>query len=194
MHSTEYDPNPLLSLSKRRRRTSASISTEERRLSQNQCVFSPEPTQESNVKDMAIFENKELETIDSEVHRERKRLKKRKRDKLKQKLLHDDKKKKRKHKCLETHCKHRKHHKKHRKHKKHHHCVDLPLAEDKNENVPNVESFEDTTETNDTEEFPEYQIVMNPEDEVTMDDIIEANKTKVKKFAFIGHYLFITFT
>lgn len=155
-------------------------------MSQSQRVPSPELTQEQKIaENVAIVENKEMEQVNLEIHRERKRLKKRKRDKLKQKLLHDDKKRRKRHRCLDANCKHRKHHKKHRKHKKHHHTVDVPVVEEKPSIEPNIEEFEDNTnETNETEEFPEYQIVANPEDEVTMDDIIEADKSKVKICSF----------
>lgn len=164
----EYDPNPLQSLSKRRRRTSTSVSTEERRPSL------PEPsTVEPELP--TVKENKEQ--IDPDVYRERKRLKKRKRDKLKQKLLHTDKKKKKKHKCESSDCKHRKHHKKHRKHKKHHHSKEVVEKEEDKVEVLNggaEEEEENSTETNESEELP------NPEDEVTMDDIIESNNKKDK--------------
>lgn len=172
---TEYDPNPLLSLSKRRRRASTSVSTEERRLS----VPAPSPMeQEVKAKELAsVRETTEAEQVDPELYRERKRLKKRKREKK----LHEDKKKKKKHKCVETQCKHKKHHKKHKKHKKHHHSKEIveETVEITDEVLNGVEEEEENcTEINEPEEC---QIVANPEDEVTMDDIIESrNKTKVK--------------
>lgn len=105
-------------------------------------------------------------------------MKKRKRDKLKQKLLHADKKKKKKHKCESSDCKHRKHHKKHRKHKKHHHSKEVVEKEEEKAEVFNGEAEEEeeenSTETNESEELA------NPEDEVTMDDIIESNNKKDK--------------
>lgn len=121
--------------------------------------------------------------IDPDLYRERKRLKKRKREKLKQKLLHEEKKKKKKHKCVDSHCKHKKHHKKHRKHKKHHHSKEVVEEQEKIEAFNGEEAEENSTETNDTE-FSEYQIVPNPEDEVTMDDIIESKKSKVRSSRF----------
>lgn len=163
----EYDPNPLLSLSKRRRRTSTSVSTEERRLSQS--VPSPLAL-EPKMNELPGVQ----EVEGAEAHRERKRLKKRKREKLKKKLLHEERHRK-KHKCLETHCKHRKHHKKHRKHKKRHHSKEVVEEKDSGIQIPE-EMEEISTESNDTEDFPEYQIIANPEDEVTMDDIIKAGK------------------
>lgn len=62
-------------------------------------------------------------------HKDRKKVKKHRKDKIKRQSSDDDpnsieytKKKKKKHKCCEEHCKHRKHHKKHhRKHRKRHH-------------------------------------------------------------------------
>ncbi|KAF5296495.1 hypothetical protein FQR65_LT01484 [Abscondita terminalis] len=183
----EYDPNPLLSLSKRKRRISASVSIEERRLSQClSSVSSPppsinEPKKEREVeKENKDANNKPDVTLAEEV-RERKRLKKKKRDKLKQKLAHDDKKKKKKHKCCDEHCKHKKHHKKHRKRKKHHHKDESEEKKSSSEKSEEIEEEEPDGEcTEDSETFPEYQPVVNPEDEVTMDDILEA-KAKVIK-------------
>lgn len=130
----EYDPNPLLSLSKRRRRTSVNSVTEERRLNQTNTnttplastpvavsVLPPEPPKSSSTP-LAEKENTDMNRqSELDSHRERKRLKKRRKEKLKKLMCHEDKKKKRKHRCCDEHCKHRKHHKKHRKHKKHHH-------------------------------------------------------------------------
>ncbi|KAK4873616.1 hypothetical protein RN001_012976 [Aquatica leii] len=187
----EYDPNPLLSLSKRKRRISAtSASIEERRLSHClSSVSSPPPTISEPKKERDVEkENKDAnnkpEVAVTEDVRERKRLKKKKRDKLKQKLAHDDKKKKKKHKCCDEHCKHKKHHKKHRKRKKHHHKEEeekkKESSTEKSEEIDEEEPDDEFTEDSDL--FPEYQQpVVNPEDEVTMDDIIEAKAKKSKK-------------
>ncbi|XP_044253673.1 protein winged eye isoform X2 [Tribolium madens] len=176
----EYDPNPLLSLSKRRRRTSTSVSTEERRQVPVQQPPPPITTVEPlkpipEIEKDTEKENKDINKPDTESHKERKRLKKKKREKLKQRLLHEDKKKKKKHKCTDEFCKHKKHHKKHRKHKKHHHY-------DEKKDVQVVQSIEvpdcDSESVERVEE--DDSSVFNPEDEVTIDDIIEA-KAKSKK-------------
>jgi hypothetical protein len=119
-------------------------------------------------------ENKDINKPDTESHKERKRLKKKKREKLKQKLLHEDKKKKKKHKCTDEYCKHKKHHKKHRKHKKHHH-----YDEKKDEKPVQTVEVEDS-DSNERED-EEDSSIFNPEDEVTMDDIVEATKEKKSK-------------
>ncbi|KAK5641574.1 hypothetical protein RI129_010121 [Pyrocoelia pectoralis] len=195
----EYDPNPLLSLSKRRRRISATSGlVDERRLSQClSSVSSPIPVISEPVKvKISDTEKENKDTNKPEVSleelRERKRLKKKKREKLKQKLAHDDKKKKRKHKCTDENCKHKKHHKKHRKHKKHHHKEETetqpePEPEVETVTTEKIDAIENGDENDNvfTEEssdvFPEYQPVVNPEDEVTMDDILEAKSKKSKK-------------
>ncbi|KAJ3646267.1 hypothetical protein Zmor_023861 [Zophobas morio] len=178
----EYDPNPLLSLSKRRRRTSTSVSAEDRRQSTQQLVAQP-VTSSVSLKPIAEVEkdpekeNKDTNKPDVESHKERKRLKKKKRDKLKQKLLHEDKKKKKKHKCTDEYCKHKKHHKKHRKHKKHHHYDDSKEVKI----VQSVDNQDCDSESNDRGEEEEDSSVFNPEDEVTMDDILEAKKSSKSK-------------
>ncbi|KAB0793104.1 hypothetical protein PPYR_12724 [Photinus pyralis] len=190
----EYDPNPLLSLSKRRRRISAtSGSVGERRLSQClSSISSPPPVINEPIKAKTSDTEKENKDANkpetsAEEQRERKRLKKKKRDKLKQKLAHDDRKKKKKHKCTEENCKHKKHHKKHRRHKKHHHKEESetptePPAEIEVEKSPIEVSIEKEDEPEDEfNEDPEYQPIVNPEDEVTLDDILEAKSKKSKK-------------
>lgn len=138
----EYDPNPLLSLSKRRRRTSVNSVTEEKKATVQKIVapiialVQQEPLKTSN--SLAEKENTDINRqVDANSHRERKKLKKRRKEKLKKMMCHDEKKKKRKHRCCEEHCKHRKHHKKHRKHKKHHHRVE-------NEELVNKPALEET--------------------------------------------------
>jgi hypothetical protein len=170
-----------LSLSKRRRRASTSVSTEERRQAPQQPPPPPHPLPlPAPLKPIAELEkdtekeNKDINKPDTESHKERKRLKKKKREKLKQKLLHEDKKKKKKHKCTDEYCKHKKHHKKHRKHKKHHH-----YDEKKDEKPVQTVEVEDS-DSNERED-EEDSSIFNPEDEVTMDDIVEATKEKKSK-------------
>lgn len=104
----EYDPNPLLTLGKRKRskENSANEST-------NLDSTGPSTSGLQNNKD-----DKDA------AHKERRRLKKLRREsKVKSTDLSPDaneKRHKHKHKCGEEFCKHRKH-KKRRKHKKHHH-------------------------------------------------------------------------
>ncbi|KAL3274606.1 hypothetical protein HHI36_015987 [Cryptolaemus montrouzieri] len=194
----EYDPNPLLSLSKRKRRTSSSATTGiERRQSQLSHHEEPKPPTPSPVI-------KVEPKIEGESHKERKRLKKKKKEKIKLKQKAIEKKKKRKHRCGEEKCKHKKHHKKHRKHKKHHHDKEessttldeksesdkstLMLEEEEYTSEDNQvilqESIDVDEETNgstddvvDNDDDDDY--TPNPEDEVTMDDILEVvPKTK----------------
>lgn len=141
-----------------------------------------------------------------DLYKEHKKLKKRKRDKMKEKFVDEDKKKKRKHKCIGENCKHKKHHKKHKKHKKHHH-KDTITQEKVIEEVVTVEVVEDAPAVNvapinyevqvveevevfdnqeddigglsseNDDDFPECDVgIIRPEDEVTMDDITEFNK------------------
>lgn len=107
----EYE-NPLFTLGKRRRNTSM---TEDKKPSTLAIELKQEiPQQEAEIEDK---------------HKDRKKLKKHRKDKIKRQSSDDDpnsiehtKKKKKKHKCCEEHCKHRRHHKKHhRKHRKRHH-------------------------------------------------------------------------
>lgn len=225
---SEYDPNPLLSLSKRKRRTSASVSTEERRTNQSQttAIQQQKPAQlnQSNKQikskdDVTEKENKDVNKQDLIVlstgdtsttstasttaaflhhHREKKRMKKRKRDKLKEKILRDDnKKRKKKHKCnnADEYCKHKRHHKKHRKHKKHHHQHEKTEV-DENEKSDNATVKKDggiknkiqaDREQNDKDNKCKKrkidvdegeETVPNTDNQVTLDDILEA-KSKV---------------
>ncbi|CAK1547394.1 unnamed protein product [Leptosia nina] len=113
----EYE-NTLFTLGKRRRNTSI---TEEKK-----AILSTNAELKTEVTPTAI--QKEEDNTEDDKHRDRKKLKKHRKDKVKR-LSEDDpasveyiKKKKKKHKCCEEHCKHRRHHKKHhRKHKKRHH-------------------------------------------------------------------------
>ncbi|XP_018573680.1 protein winged eye isoform X2 [Anoplophora glabripennis] len=182
----EYDPNPLLSLCKRRRRTSTSVSTEDKTKTQINVAL-PQVESQKPPKDLEVEkENKDVNKPSREQHKEKKRLKKKKREKLRQKLMHEDKKKKKKHKCNDENCKHKKHHKKHRKHKKHHDKVrNEPVEQNEVEEVEEVEDVVEELSSEQNEEVEEviedYEIVANPEDEVTMDDIIKATKSKKSK-------------
>ncbi|XP_074094348.1 BAH domain and coiled-coil containing protein winged eye isoform X2 [Cotesia typhae] len=108
----EYDPNPLLTLGKKRRLNSMS----DDKRSDGSGVAPGEDKVESNGEN-----GKELDEKTMEEYRERKKLKKRRRDKLKRLVqVVDGKKRHKRHKCCEEHRKHK--HRKHRKHKhKHNH-------------------------------------------------------------------------
>ncbi|XP_046744501.1 uncharacterized protein LOC124410294 isoform X2 [Diprion similis] len=114
----EYDPNPLLTLGKRRRQTS--LSTEEKRIptgNQQQVVSTTNTCAEIKANESSKTEDADSKVDD--VHRERKRLKKRRRDKLKR--LHeaqDGKRRHKKHNLCEEHRKQK--HRKHRKHRRRH--------------------------------------------------------------------------
>lgn len=127
----EYDPNPLLSLGKRRRQTS--MSTEDKRSSNNSQASTstnannalpPALSATSYVSptDAQSLDRQKVDDVDAKVleeYRERKRMKKRRRDKLKKlQESQEGKKKHKRHRCCEEHRKHR--HRKHRKHKHRH--------------------------------------------------------------------------
>ncbi|KAK0167944.1 hypothetical protein PV327_001793 [Microctonus hyperodae] len=125
----EYDPNPLLTLGKKRRQTSTSI--DDKRLSNDshssvKTINSTSIESTPNLSVINVNNNADdLRKIDDKTldeYRERKKLKKRRRDKLKRlqdaASFNDGKRKHRKHKCCEEHRKHK--HRKHRKHKRRH--------------------------------------------------------------------------
>ncbi|KAJ8986137.1 hypothetical protein NQ317_005609 [Molorchus minor] len=182
----EYDPNPLLSLSKRRRRTSTSVSVEDKAPKMPQ---SSAPSTQDPSKNIGK-ENKDSNSACSD-HKQKKRLKKKKREKLKQRLLHESKKKKRKHRCPDEECKHKKHHKKHRKHRKHHDKAKSDKSEQNevaeeeavneapDDDIEKEGNEEVSAEQNESEDVGEEQEeTVNSEDEVTMDDIVQATKSK----------------
>lgn len=109
MFSIEYDPNPLLTLGKRKR-------SKENSANESTNLDSTGPSTSG-------LQNSSRDDKDA-AHKERRRLKKLRREsKVKSTDLSPDSNEKRhkhKHKCGEEFCKHRKH-KKRRKHKKHHH-------------------------------------------------------------------------
>ncbi|KAF7995937.1 hypothetical protein HCN44_007044 [Aphidius gifuensis] len=116
----EYDPNPLLTLGKRKRQVSSS--TDDKRpsdLSIQSINYQNKNSNElNNVINTKIINNKNDDKL-LDDYKERKRLKKRRRDKLKRlQESQDGKKKHKKHKCCDEHRKHK--HRKHRKHKHRH--------------------------------------------------------------------------
>lgn len=131
----EYDPNPLQSLSKRKRRISGtSVESQCKDRKSVDSMSNPEKMENGNYKDStnSEFINNEIvsqkttsKSTDAikfiSLESERKYLKKKRREKLKrlQSLSIDVKKKHKKHRCSEEH-RHHRHHKKHRKHKHKH--------------------------------------------------------------------------
>ncbi|XP_072388415.1 uncharacterized protein wge isoform X2 [Diabrotica undecimpunctata] len=113
----EYDLNPLLSLTKRKKKPSKNISSKENVQEETKAII--EPLIERNVENPVDNDMDKLNKLKEQKHLEKKLLKKKKREKLLNKLM-PEKKKRKKHKCYDKKCKDRKHHKKHRKHKKHH--------------------------------------------------------------------------
>lgn len=115
-------PNPLLTLGKKKPRP-FHVTNADQVLTKD--TFSvAEPSTSSNYFSIEHEEKRQMTLEEREAHRERRRLKKLRKDKLRQQQLQntDDpiaKRHKHKHKCGDDLCKHRKH-KKRRKHKKHH--------------------------------------------------------------------------
>ncbi|XP_011310744.1 uncharacterized protein wge isoform X2 [Fopius arisanus] len=111
----EYDPNPLLSLGKRRRQISTS--TDDKR--DIHIVKTPSDVTSKSPGNPKSDDAREIDGRTIDEYRERKRLKKRRRDKLKRlQEIQEGKRKHRRHKCCEEHRKHK--HRKHRKHKHRH--------------------------------------------------------------------------
>lgn len=183
----EYDPNPLLSLSKRRRRISVNSVTEDKKVIQPNSIplLQIVPNIESHnqkIPTNLIAEKENTDTNKQDFdYKERKKLKKKRKDKLMKKLLKsNDKIKKKKHKCCDEHCKHKKHHKKHRKHKKHHR---LMINETENDAVVSNVSSDIQTETPEPEndpDFESYEIEEDSFDDIN-DTIIEQNDFIHKK-------------
>uniref|UniRef100_A0A6P7FNX5 Protein winged eye isoform X1 n=1 Tax=Diabrotica virgifera virgifera TaxID=50390 RepID=A0A6P7FNX5_DIAVI len=113
----EYDLNPLLSLTKRKKKPSKNTTSKENVQEETKAII--EPLIETNVENPIDNDMDKLNKLKQQKHLEKKLLKKKKREKLLNKLM-PEKKKRKKHKCYDKKCKDRKHHKKHRKHKKHH--------------------------------------------------------------------------
>lgn len=162
---TEYDPNPLQSLNKRKRPLSQGAPSDHERPS-------------TSVVDSTLSS------------KERKRMKKMRKDKMRLQSSPDhaqdsfaasnmlERKHKKKHKCQDDLCKHRKH-KKRRKHKKHHRELDeedrdlqnhvqnaMSISNDSNNNEEEFE--EDSLSLN--ESVTQYEIVKKVEEVVVKDD------------------------
>lgn len=123
MIKPEYDPNPILSIGKKKPRMTHEHTIER---TANKEIFSKIDQTTSlncpNIREEPA-QNRSLTIEEKEAHRERRRLKKIRKNKLRQLQMQSDepptKRHKHKHKCGDDLCKHRKH-KKRRKHKKHH--------------------------------------------------------------------------
>lgn len=137
-----YDPNPLMSLQKRKRRSSQGVPLD---------GYQTEGGTSSLVAHQTL-DSEEDKQVSKEAQRERRRLKKIKKEKLKQQQQQSfdsnpdsERKQKRKHKCGDELCKHRKH-KKRRKHKKHHRENNEISAEDEVSSADGIPAEkEDTT-------------------------------------------------
>lgn len=154
---TEYDPNPLQSLSKRKRQSSHAPSSDHDQKSSCNQIEGTSITKE-----------------------ERKRLKKMRKEKIRLQSSPDhaqdsfaavlERKHKKKHKCQDDLCKHRKH-KKRRKHKKHHH---RELEEEDRELQHHVQSamlISSNDSNNNEEEFDEDSLSLN--ESVTQYEIVK---------------------
>lgn len=154
--ATEYDPNPLQSLNKRKRPLSQGVPSDHEKPS-------------TSVVDT------------SSKSKERKRLKKMRKDKLRLQSSPDhaqdsfaanstlEKKHKKKHKCQDDLCKHRKH-KKRRKHKKHHHRELDEEDRDLQHHVQSAMSISNDSNNNE-EEFDEDSLSVN--ESVTQYEIVK---------------------
>jgi hypothetical protein len=162
---SEYDPNPLQSLNKRKRPSSQGAPSDHEKTTN---AF------ESSIKS-----------------KERKRLKKMRKDKLRLQSSPDhaqdsfavalvDRKHKKKHKCQDELCKHRRH-KKRRKHKKHHHREldeeDRDLQHHvqsamsiSNDSNNNEEEFDDNDSLSLNESVTQYEIVKKVDEEMVIKD------------------------
>ncbi|XP_030764449.1 protein winged eye isoform X2 [Sitophilus oryzae] len=203
----EYDPNPLLSLSKRKRRTSTSVSTEDKHQPIETSQTPQNPIAKQTIAPEQSTPNPTESTLTEDHHREKKRQKKKKREKIKKK-----------HKCCEEFCKHKKHHKKHKKHKKHHDketrcstssedsvkqdcslevineeesgAEDVEESKVENENAGEkaceVKENGDVNDENDNEDdvksvLDEEEHEANTEDEATMDEILDITRNNKSK-------------
>lgn len=153
LYDIEYDPNPLLSIGKKKPRAVVDHPAE---APTQKDVFSvDEPTTSTNSHAFTRQESKRLPlTLDErEAYRERRRLKKLRKDKLRQQQLQNGapeeaaaRRHKHKHKCGDDLCKHRKH-KKRRKHKKHHHReIDAPTDAPSTPSIKKESNEEDEDE------------------------------------------------
>lgn len=160
---SEYDPNPLQSLNKRKRPLSQGAPSD--------------------------HEKPSTSTADSTLtSKERKRLKKIRKDKLRLQSSPDhaqdsfagssmmERKHKKKHKCQDDLCKHRKH-KKRRKHKKHHHRELDEEDRDLQHHVQSAMSISNDSNNNE-EEFDEDSLSLN--ESVTQYEIVKKVDEEIK--------------
>lgn len=158
----EYDPNPLQSLGKRTKSKVNVDITDANQPSTSTNVFSQfhsEANDEHLLREQreaykyVIFQTNSHNIQSKYIHvafiysnRERRRLKKLRKDKMRQLSSTDEPnakhKHKHKHKCGDELCKHRKH-KKRRKHKKHHHRSAAAVAESDQIGMPNNSNEEE---------------------------------------------------
>lgn len=144
-------PNPLLTLAKKKSRP-FHVNNADQVLTKDTFSVS-EPSTSTNYFSIQHEEKRQMTLEEREAHRERRRLKKLRKDKMRQIQLQnvDDpmiKRHKHKHKCGDDLCKHRKH-KKRRKHKKHHResmaTIDSPstssIKKESNEDEDDEESI-----------------------------------------------------
>ncbi|XP_056638735.1 protein winged eye isoform X2 [Diorhabda sublineata] len=155
----EYDLNPLLSLTKRKKKVSKNIISKYSVQEETNTIIESKPELKIPFDDNDITDK--LKTLIVEKHMKKKLLKKKKREKLHTNLSPDKKKRRKKHKCYDKKCKDRKHHKKHRKHKKHH---------DKSRLNVGVNSLEnDVIESNIVVEECDENIEDYKDDDITID-------------------------
>nr|XP_021193856.2 uncharacterized protein LOC110378779 isoform X1 [Helicoverpa armigera] len=156
----EYE-NPLFTLGKRRRNTSVSgVSTEEKKVPTVTVIPLAATSLSTEVKPPVVEPVVVKPKDDEDRHKDRKKLKKHRKDKIKRHSSEDDpnsveyvKKKKKKHKCCEEHCKHRRHHKKHhRKHRKRHHSSCKEHSSSSGDDQQRVKSSSDYIDSNKSNE------------------------------------------
>ncbi|XP_053696317.1 protein winged eye isoform X2 [Sabethes cyaneus] len=130
----EYDPNPLLSLGKRKRQPSVSEVSAAGTTTTVGVTMAPMASTSTTITTncfAVVSERTEKRVHDDAYREERRRLKKIRKDKLRRLAANNAElgshKHKKKSKCSDEYCKHRKH-KKRRKHKKHHRENDIPSS------------------------------------------------------------------
>ncbi|XP_055548947.1 protein winged eye isoform X3 [Wyeomyia smithii] len=130
----EYDPNPLLSLGKRKRQPSVSEISAAGTTATVGVTMAPMASTSTTITTncfAVVSERTEKRVHDDAYREERRRLKKIRKDKLRRLAANNAElsshKHKKKSKCSDEYCKHRKH-KKRRKHKKHHRENEIPSS------------------------------------------------------------------
>lgn len=154
----EYDPNPLQSLSKRKRQPSHAASSDHDQKSSYSVSESTSLTKEER-KRLKKMRKEKIRLLSSPDHAQ---------DSFTAAL--EQRKHKKKHKCQDELCKHRKH-KKRRKHKKHHH---RELEEEDRELQHHVQSamlISSNDSNNNEEEFDEDSLSLN--ESVTQYEIVK---------------------